>query len=95
MKLKNVPTFPSHLFDWTITKNTGVSEASDLGVRAGGQIMSQIYDDACDFGCYVESSRTGRKVMFLFDDYDLHDDEIAGTRFTSECGQYKLLIIND
>lgn len=86
---------PSDAFTWN--GNLGTCEISDLGrdFRFG-----QVYDDACDEGVTVVSSKTGEEVVFAITgrDMDHSGEDIAGWRLQGVTPGYKtmqLLIIND
>lgn len=60
--LRAVPVHRGSLFRWC--DQSGATDVSMLHYSCGGRIYSQIYDDACDMGFYIESHRTGRWVLF-------------------------------
>jgi hypothetical protein len=90
MKLSLIPIV-STVFTWT--KNVGVVESSDL---RGFNTMQSIYDDACDAGFPVLSSKTGEQILFLYsnDIFD-KDGDLQVTIFTSVCGKFEIHILND
>lgn len=53
----------SDRFDFDRTTNILAADASTLGF-APGQEFARVYDDACDVGLTVVSTRTGREVVY-------------------------------
>jgi len=74
--LLNPTPVQSNLFSFNT--NTFISNFSTLGpyFRFG-----LVYDDACDEGFTVVSSRTGKKAVFAYDRNDVSDGEVTGYRF--------------
>ncbi len=79
-----------------------VAEASDLRYRG----WHQIYDDACDVGISIKSSRTGQIVTYYLneEEMDHSGEDVAGWRFkpiaedvrrVPACANTSVLIIND
>lgn len=62
---------PSSIFTW-IGKVGGI-EDSDCRFK-----YYQLYDDACDLGFWVESTRTGEKVMFV------HAEDVREKKYANE-----------
>lgn len=99
----NLIEFPSKMFHFDATGH-GSAEASDMGNRH----LQRIYDDACDVGFTVRSSKTGDIVTYAmsspFYQGDGEDTELAGWNFepTSEsirkhpfCAGTKITVFND
>ena len=64
--------YPHSSKRFTFTKSgTFVSEASDLNNRH----LERIYDDACDVGLMIVSSKTGWAVTYYMDKEHRRDDE--------------------
>lgn len=57
MTILHPPAVQADRFTWT--GKVGVAEASDLPA------FGRVYDDACDVGLTVVSTRTGREVVFV------------------------------
>jgi hypothetical protein len=90
MKLSLIPILSSS-FTWT--KNCGVAEHSDLG---DFNLMQRIYDDACDLGFSVISTKTSQETLFLYsNDVYSKEGELQVTIFTSSCGKFEIHILND
>ena len=95
MKLP-LPTYAGNKFTWS--KNHGVTEASDLGCGNTPTLSrlpgSRVYDDACDWGFIVIGNH--KNILFLYTGEDRdREGDITGFRYTSECGKFEILIIND
>lgn len=60
--LRAIPVHRGSLFMWY--HKSGAADVSMIHYSCGGQIYSRIYDDACDMGFYIESHRTGQRVLF-------------------------------
>lgn len=60
MTVLTPPAVSATMFTWE--GGIGVAEASSLPASFG-----RVYDDACDEGLTVVSSRTGRQVVFVVD----------------------------
>lgn len=54
----DIIVFPSTLFTWSDL--TGIAEASSLGNRH----LQRLYDDACDVGFSIESSKTNAIITY-------------------------------
>jgi hypothetical protein len=98
----DIPCHSSKFFTYNREDQSFVTEASDMGIRAGqflGYICDQVWNDACDIGFWLESSITGVKKLFTFDGEDKSGEDIAGWRFNcyDKDGkvEYKALVIND
>jgi hypothetical protein len=62
--------FSSDKFRVSPTTRSLVAEASDLGYAPGMIPGARLYNDACDWGMAVRSTRTGKVVRFV-----LHREE--------------------
>lgn len=91
--IKDVTAYSTNLFSYNKETNTFMAEASTL---CKGNPLYQIFNDACDYGFWMESARTGKLMLFLFESTDrsLNENEIYGWRLKSEEG-FNALIIND
>ena len=69
--MKIGPQYSSKQFNYEPTTRTFSTFASDL---ASNKFMGALYDDACDFGLWMKSEKTGKMVAFLFED-SVADDE--------------------
>lgn len=96
MSKLSIPLFNTKQFFYRKESSCFVAEISDL---PEGPFMGQVYDDACDMGFMMESERTGKKLLFLYDMSDWNDGEIAGWNFSYDDYEnnvhFKALIIND
>jgi hypothetical protein len=54
---------PIHSSQFTFSKNTFISELSDLGPAVR---FERVYDDACDIGFTIISEKTGMPAVFAF-----------------------------
>jgi len=93
MKLE-IPSYPSTLFTWH--QRYGVAECNDL--NGGPRIHGRVYDDTCDVGFNVVSSKTGKVMLFLFEKDVRGEDmdaELISTEYISECGKYRISLLND
>lgn len=88
--LLKAPIHSSKVFTYVPEKKIFVVEASSIR----GPVAGQIYQDACDYGFWIESSRTGKRILLSFDSYDKCDGEVVGSRYSSDEG-YHALVIND
>ena len=91
--------------DHFIRSNDGycfIAEASALSPSVNP--LSQLYDDACDAGFVLVSTRTGCEVPFLYSHVDRNEGEVAGWNFIVEpyflrthpsFASVRALIIND
>jgi hypothetical protein len=59
----NLPVHDGSKFTWH--NGHGSIERSDFN---GRQLMSRVYDDACDEGFYIVSHKTGKKVLFTYNE---------------------------
>jgi hypothetical protein len=104
MKLNLILEFPSSLFSYDPVDKEFRAEASDLGNRH----LQRFYDDACDVGFSIKSSRTGNVVDYVMTDVTYHldgeDREIFCWKYTPSaeserkfpsCKGTKALIWND
>jgi len=62
------PRHPLERFDWDKAQGHLVTEACTLQ----GRLFGRLYNDACDEGFEIHSSRTGRTVKFHLD--EVHRD---------------------
>ena len=91
---------PSSVFSYHARDRVLVSEMSTLEANAQftRKIISRVYNDACDEGFWVTSSRTGRKVLFVLDNI-AHDREgdVQVWEFApaEECGINSITVFND
>jgi hypothetical protein len=93
MKLA-IPVHSSKLFTYNIVTKTFTTEASNIV----GKFMGRIYDDACDMGFLMESSRTGDKKLFYLSKEHCNPfepEEITHWEFESQSGHFKAIIFND
>ena len=64
---------------FTFTKNTFVSELSDLGRPR----LGRVYDDACDEGFTIISKKTGKPAVFaLYSSEDDSEGDVLSWTFT-------------
>jgi hypothetical protein len=102
MILSTVPVFKSDLFYWTHGSQLGgkgVADASDLS-RGGSMVFyTQVYDDACDVGFYIENTNNGSKKLFthMKDVKGPSDDELMCQVFRSVDPEdpIKVVVYND
>jgi len=96
--------FESKQFDWHADTQTFVEEISTLSQGGKVRVFSQVYDDACDEGFVMISSKTGQRVVYVVDGHDMNDGDIMGwkliptrdsIRRVPSCKGTKVLIIND
>jgi len=64
--MPGVPVIKSDRFGFNAASRTFHADISDF---RGINVMSQLYEDACDQGFILESSKTGRKIPFGFLSY--------------------------
>jgi hypothetical protein len=57
---RHIPTYSAELFTWYGFAESGSTEASDLGLRAGKQPGEQVWNDSCDVGFFVQGRREKR-----------------------------------
>lgn len=91
--------FPSNLFTFQFGRFN--AEASDLGNRH----LQPLYDDACDVGFAIQSSKTGKTVVYVLVHTEVNaDDEICyweyeptydSIRWIPECANTRAMIFND
>jgi hypothetical protein len=94
MKLDSI-TYTVRQFTWS--GPFGYSEASDLRVPPGKIPGDRMFDDACDYGFYVQGDV--QKIAFFFSE-DLRrgrgeDAEVCGWEYVSECRKFTIHILND
>ena len=63
--------FSSKNFTYHADAKTFVSEASDMMNRH----LQPLYNDACDVGFSMKSSKTGRVVVYVLTDTVIDDDD--------------------
>jgi hypothetical protein len=90
--IKDVNVYSTKLFIYDKKTKTFITEVSDLPCK--GKPFYQIFNDACDYGFWMESERTGDLMLFLYEGADKSSDEIVGWRLKSEEG-FNALVIND
>lgn len=56
----HIETYSAELFTWYGFAESGSTEASDLGLKAGQQPGSRVWNDACDVGFFVQGRREKR-----------------------------------
>ena len=99
---RDILTIPGKLFTWT--GKFGVSEITDLiGARALHHVYksipgSLIYEDAADWGFYVQGRL--KKILFVYSGPIMsglrgEDRENLGWKYTSVPEGYSLEILND
>lgn len=78
--LQNIPVHSGKLFTWHRNQFSGTTEASTLG----GQMSRRVWDDAADVGFFIESPRSGRKVLFtLTKEHRNSDNEVTHWTYRS------------
>lgn len=90
MKL-SIPIHCSNTFTWK--GNSGVTDITDM--TSLGNPWTKVYDNDTIRGFEVRSKKTGKSILFFLGRPDVYECEITGWNFISECGKFKLLIIND
>lgn len=60
--LRAIPVHCGSLFKWY--DQSGATDVSTIHYPCGGRIYSRIYEGACYMGFYIESHRTGQRVLF-------------------------------
>jgi hypothetical protein len=93
MKLA-IPVYSSDQFTWK--GNRGCADASDFGSLAkhGRELFigGRVFDDACDVGFYVVSTRSGARMLFTYvSDEDGYDGELQ----VYSSGDFFITIFND
>jgi len=100
-----ISTLAHDIRDFTWMGRSGLTDASDLGYRAGELPCAQIFDDACDVGFWVQGTRT-RMLFVLSKELRDGEGELTGWKFTS-CdpkpvapalsvkGKFSITILND
>lgn len=84
-----------------IFSTEAIAKQGDIFVAEASQFsnfrVARVWDDACDEGCFFQSHKTGKKVVFILVGIDKHDDEISGWRLESFGLPEKIevLVIND
>lgn len=87
--LPNVPVHAGSKFLWS--GRLGAAEVSDFNAAT---LAGRLYADACDVGFYVESPRTGKRVLFSEEDVERREGEIVSWRYSSEEG-FRIIVWND
>jgi hypothetical protein len=88
---------PLARFSWNQADNTLVAEASSL-VRAGENLLQQMYNDACDLGIAIQSLSTQKVYRFFFKERKTQEGDVLYWEFTPEdknCPINKVTIFND
>lgn len=95
MKLQLIPIL-SNRFTYIPSTKTFTVDISDFGKRGCDLLFQPIYDDACDIGFLMKSTKTGKEVLFVFSHESLDPEgEIVEFVFNSTEGNYRLVVIND
>jgi len=93
----SIPVYSSSLFTWERHSHgsTGFVEMSDTHKKT---TWSQVWNDSCDIGFKVRSTKTGAEVLFIFEkELKGHENEVNGWSFTSFNTNlcHRIVIYND
>lgn len=92
-----LPFYNARLFTWGAmhSKNQGVVEASDISPHRLPH--AQVWNDSCDVGFFVYSSRTDTMKLFTHAERitDKTGEEVLGDRYVADDGQFEVVIFND
>lgn len=69
--LLNPPRLTTDRFTWVPSENTLVAEMSDLPE------FGRVWDDACDVGYTVVSSRTGKEIVYAVHHEEKQDGDLV------------------
>jgi hypothetical protein len=87
---------PLHSSKFTFSKNTFISELSDLGPSAR---FERVYDDACDIGFSIVSEKTGNHAVFALNRYETDgENDLIAIHFscvTPGLKNLKAVLFND
>ena len=79
--LKDIQIVDSKLLTWSKDDRSFCCFESDNIIKP-----SRIYDDACDFGFFVKSHKTGKKILFVGGAPKYNSDsEIVSFEFSAHC----------
>ena len=78
MAILNLNRIPSSKFYWNKNNKTFSQECSSL---KGFNVLSRIYDDACDEGFILVGEKTGKEVIFYLEKTEYHDGELCSWNF--------------
>lgn len=88
--LSNVPVHSGSKFTWS--GKTGSAELSDFNPAT---LAGRLYGDACDVGFYVQSHKSGEKVLFSEERIDRDaEGEILRWHYTASNG-CSIVVFND
>lgn len=93
--MSNVPVISSSKFRYNAACRTFFTEASDFKFT---NMMSQLFEDACDQGFILESVKTGRKIPFGFTGVEQDNEgEVMYMIYSAVVGstRYELHLWND
>lgn len=88
---KNVPIYRAGLFSWKA--GLGTSEISTLHEESK-PFMGRLWLDACDVGFWLESDKTGKRMLFSLESQDQRDGEIVAWNMVSQDLTLRLTIFN-
>jgi len=80
--------YEATIFNWKGTK--GSADASELGLKPGEVLHYTVYNDSCDEGFTLISSKTRREVDFIHTRTDS-----SGWYYESTCKKFHLTVWND
>ena len=92
---KSCSRIMSSKFRWDPVTRTFVAEVSELVDKL---FLTQVWDDACDAGFVMVSTKTGREVIFVHTRVREGEWEVMSWEFQShgfDGEQMKVLIFND
>lgn len=88
------PRHRSDRFTYIPATRTFVAEASDFN---GTRLSDQLYNDACDEGMVIVSTRTGKEVAFYLDEEERdREGDVIAWHFKAVKGDaYQCVVFND
>lgn len=70
--------FSTNMFIYDKKNRSFLQELSSLDIRPNQRLFHRIYQDACDEGITLISSRTGHEVDYYIDKIDTDEGDIWG-----------------
>lgn len=90
----NIPVHAGASFSWE--GRDGTTDASMLTNGGRKAIAGQVWNDSVDLGFYVQSPRTGTRILFILNEEQTREGEVVGWRYVSHGTEepLHLLVVN-
>lgn len=89
--LNHIKTYSAKQFTWQ--GKVGCAEMSDL---TSSTLTSPLYDDSADQGFYIDSPKSGKRVLFYYESTITSNGDVVGWTFQSLADvELKVTVWND